>query len=82
MWAVHDQCFLENAAYRWPTSVALTPRALEDVVYRFPMPMSPSRCTHVLDTLCSPWLMLPVIGRRRLPDAHLRGKMFLAISRH
>ena len=41
-----------------------------------PQPLTPSRCTHA-----RPWLMLHVVGRRRLPDAHTPQLMRVGLGR-
>ena len=44
-------------------------------VARRPRSMYLSRCAHATADTCRPWMMMHVVGRRRLPDAHMPRQM-------
>lgn len=52
---------LAYAAYFWSTSPGLYMQVMNNVA---------SKCAHTIAHECRPYQMLPIVGRRRLLDAH------------
>ncbi|KAG5608046.1 hypothetical protein H5410_019327 [Solanum commersonii] len=61
MCACHDLCLMADARWPWHMTSGRCRR---------PRPMFPSQCAQATSDACRPWLMLPVVGRRRSADAH------------
>lgn len=57
------------ATCHWPTSLARF--SLDNVASHWPTLMSPSRCRHATSYAYRPWLMPPIVVRRRLPHDHM-----------
>lgn len=68
---IHDQCLMADAAFRWPTFLSQSTRALDNGVCDCTTSLSPSRCAHAMTYACKPWLMLPLVDRYRLLDVKI-----------
>ena len=84
----YDQCCLAYDSYRRWTSLAQRAQALadvltslarsallDDVVWHWPLQMSPSWYTHATGDTCKPCMMLHSIDRRHFPYVHMPCKM-------
>ena len=71
MQVMRDQCCMAYSALRWPTFLSHSTFSLADGAYNCTTMMSANICAHDTTNACKPWIMLLVIGRRRLLDANM-----------
>ncbi|KAG5614887.1 hypothetical protein H5410_014711, partial [Solanum commersonii] len=62
---------LADAAYQMSTCHIRFIQALVDAAYHWPTLMSHSQYAHAMTDECRPWLLPPIVSRRRLLHAHI-----------